>query len=93
MDLITATKIKANEMIQEYYHAKFSFKDLAKKEHSIEVVHNLGEGDKIHRVLKLWLTHTEDYSVGDFCKFVISKSPRRFACLTIPQWNNLIKQE
>lgn len=80
-------------MTQEYYHAQFRFKDLEKKEHSIDVVHNLGKGNKIHRVLKLWLTHTEDYSIGDFCEFVISKSPEEFICLTIPEWDHIIKQE
>ena len=89
-----ATKAKPNTMNEnKYFKAKMSFKDSKATQHTIEVVHNLGEGDDIHRALKLWLTQTEDYSAGDFCEFVISKSPSEFICLTIPKWDDLIKQE
>jgi hypothetical protein len=77
---------------KKYFKAKMSFQDSKATQHTIEVVHNLGEGDDIHRALKLWLTQTEDYSVGDFCEFVISKSPEEFICLTIPEWNDLLNQ-
>lgn len=77
----------------KYFKAKMSFKDSKATQHTIEVVHNLGEGDDIHRALKLWLTQTEDYSVGNFCEFVISKSPKEFICLTVSEWDDLIKQE